>query len=222
MKQESKISRLCESLTVKMADTIPEPVTRAILVSLIEAITEQQEDISEKLDKLLGSHYKNGINYLNDVKVVEDVARRQKWIEAALGEFMNASSLEEKPLMAAKSAFFVGACYFLLGERALALNWYEKAYQLVCDMENRLLRKTKQSPLVNAGLILSFYGSPVYGYRKYQQHKISKHLREFHEKFVTPLSNLLASLNSQVNTPEIAGRRETSYATLLGLLPEEE
>ncbi|HEY7349561.1 MAG TPA: hypothetical protein VH599_14695 [Ktedonobacterales bacterium] len=222
MIQASRIKRLCESLTIKMADTVPEPVTRAILASLVEAVTEQREEINEKLDRLLGSHYKNGINYLNDAKVVEHAARRQKWIEAALSEFMSASSLEEKPLMTAKSAFFVGVCYFLLGERLLALNWYEKAYQTVCDIENALLKKARQNPLINAGLLLSLYGSPVYGYRKFQQYRTRKHLKEFHERFVVPLSDLLSSLNSQVNTRETARQLETSYSGLLELLPEEE
>lgn len=131
MENESKFQKLCKRLIVNAVhNLIPEPVTRTILESLLDVIIEEQNNIDEKISRIMEEPYKSGRDYLIDAMAVEDDNRREEWIKLALQKFISASNLETASLMTAKSQFIVGVCYDLLNERKLALNWYEKAYQL--------------------------------------------------------------------------------------------
>jgi hypothetical protein len=159
------------------------------------------------------------MSYLEDALLVSG-ERRQYWIVAASDEFRKASTIES-PLMAAKAMFFVGVCYNLLGERPLALKWYEQAYEKALSIENALLDKSKKTLLDNVALIslplTSIYGAAWLGYRRHQKNKARQALNDLRE-FLIPLSTLLISYQSNLKTLQTVEQRENNYHYLFSSL----
>ena len=114
---------------------IPERLSGIVLETTLVALQDEQRYISsdEKLDRLIGIHYKNGTDFLSDAKRLQG-ERREGWITKALWEFNSASNVEKEPLQQIKSQFFVGVCYDLLNENPLAMERYEKAYRAASQL----------------------------------------------------------------------------------------
>ena len=152
----SLMEKLCQNLALELLPKlIPEPITRALLETLIGLLDEEQKD-NEQLRKLIGSYYKTGMEYLTDARVVQE-KRREEWIQKALERFVTASEVEDA-ILKAKSQFFVGVCYDLLNERVAAKRWYEKAYESASQQLVRL----KPPALKVVGLKL-VHGTAVVG-----------------------------------------------------------
>jgi tetratricopeptide (TPR) repeat protein len=127
MSFESLMEKLCQNLALELLpNLIPEPITRALLETLI-GLLDQQQKANEQLSKLIGSYYKTGMEYLIDARDVQE-KRKEVWIQQALERFLTASEVEDS-ILKAKSQFYVGVCYDLLNERIVAKRWYEKAFE---------------------------------------------------------------------------------------------
>jgi tetratricopeptide (TPR) repeat protein len=136
MSIESLMEKLCQNLALELLPKlIPEPITRALLETLIGLLDEEQK-ASEQLRKLIGAYYKTGMEYLIDARDVQE-KRREEWIQQALERFITASEVEDA-ILKAKSQFFVGVCYDLLNERIVAKRWYEKAFESASQQLVRL------------------------------------------------------------------------------------
>ena len=136
MSKASLMEDLCAKIALEllprmMVQAIPEPITRILLETLLALLTEEQQS-NDQLNKLVGSYYKTGIEYLTDAKDVQE-KRRDEWIQKALDHFFTASEVEDA-LLQAKSQFYVGVCYDLLNESNPAKRWYEKAYESASQM----------------------------------------------------------------------------------------
>lgn len=218
----SNMNSFCEQLVVKVVTSKTDPITGFLLESFLGLLKEEQESVDQKVDKLIASHYKAGITCLEDAQFATD-ERRQKLIETASDEFRKASTVEV-PLTAAKAMFYVGVCYNLLGEKILALNWYEKAYQASQGIESKLFEKSKSSKLDAAAMIslplTTVYGAAWLMHRKQQKNKARGALLEL-RGFLMPLSNLLIAYKSRLPTLQTTEQREKTYQFLLAALPQE-
>jgi hypothetical protein len=140
------IFKLCKELLKISVDYIPtDPLTKIILKAFIESVSEQTTHMSQKLDRLIGSHYRIGLKCLRDVETVS-VEERGALVREALREFRSASEVEETDLMQMQSKFYVGVCYNLLGQYPTALTWYEDAYRQGCMYEIKLRRSIRPLP----------------------------------------------------------------------------
>jgi tetratricopeptide (TPR) repeat protein len=155
MTVEAKMIELCKNLALELIPkgitaaaathgvTIPPEITRTVLKSFIELLLEEKK-IDDRLDKLLGSYYKDGMEYITQAEKVQQPDRRVRWIEKAIERFTTASNVEKDPLIY-KSQFYIGVCYDLLGEMILAKDSYEKAYRLAYQ---RVIQVTKNAELL--------------------------------------------------------------------------
>jgi hypothetical protein len=144
------MEELCKQLLIKSVGFIPDPTIRSILNYLIQSVSEQAESIDQKLERLIGGYYKTGLSYLKDANSVNG-ARREKWIEDALAQFMHASNVEATEIMQAKSMFYTGACYGLLNEKNTALRWYEQGYETGCKYRQQLMSNMEESWTPSSG-----------------------------------------------------------------------
>lgn len=152
---------------------IPEPITRIVLETLIGALLQEQQNIStnEKLNRLIGKHYKDGTDLLSDAQGLQG-ERREEWIKSALKEFVSASHVEDDALLAAKSQYYVGVCYDLLNEIPSARKWHERAYKAASQLATKWQGRPKQlvqlQPLMNTlSQVLSAHGSTLTIPRRY-------------------------------------------------------
>lgn len=145
MSIDSAMKRLCTDLalkglpkavtTVTTAAGVPIPpeVTRIVLRVFIELITEEESNLSERLETLLGSYYNGAIEFLTDSQYIEKEEVRNAVINRARELFSQASKVEEDPLLMVKSKFYIGVCYALQNEKDAAKRWYEMAFRLASE-----------------------------------------------------------------------------------------
>ena len=213
----SKFGSFCSQfIDVVIDKNVPDPVTGFLLKSFIGLLKEDQETTDQKVDKLIASYYKTGMSYLQDADMVS-AGRRQKLIEAALDEFRKAATLENA-LMAARARAYVAFCYGLLGERDLALAWFEQAYQEGHNLERKLVEKSAASKMDVATIIslplTTIYGAAWLGYRFMQKNRARQALVELH-MFMQSLTNMLVAYQSRLSTLQTTEQREQTYKVLL-------
>jgi hypothetical protein len=199
------IADLCDKLIEVAFHPTPETITRLVLATFISLVIEEQVSINEKLDKIIGSYYKDGLDHLQNARYILDEERKRgsidtarESIDAAKGKFITASNLES-PLLAIKAKFFVGVCFHLLNDKELALKWYEKAYEAGQGLESKLQKKAKFSTIDYVIILipmLTVYGIPLdilyLAYRIYTCRKARRELADLQKELLEPLSNLLA------------------------------
>ena len=206
------VETICRQVITLSASLAPDPITRFILNCLTKMIAEQTESIDQKLDRMIGGYYKTGLNYLRDANIL-DSDRRQKWIEKAIDQFMFASSVESTSSMQAKSKFYAAVCYSLLGERIIALQWYEQAYEMgykqrqeyLCQIQSVTV-KNKASLVSGAGKIGGLHGFIIVGAAvaataaidASRAKKATNQLTNFDNELMIPLKKLLESWPSSL------------------------
>jgi hypothetical protein len=151
MSSEEKMMELCKNLAIELIPKgitavgtahgfpIPPEVTRIVLKSFI-GLLEEQKKIDSRLDKLIGSYYKDGIDNLTDSRLAVNPEERKRLITTAINNFRTAKNVEGT-LLIIKSEFYIGTCYDLLGEINLAQSHHEKAYTLAYQQAMQLTRK---------------------------------------------------------------------------------
>jgi hypothetical protein len=133
---EIELDKLLKELLKAATEFIPDPATRNILKAVIESMTKQTlrtdqklERIEQKLDRLIGQHYKNGLAYLRDASLVSEHLRGT-WINKALEEFIHAVNTETLLPTLVEANCYVGICYDLLGQPKASTGYYAEAYQM--------------------------------------------------------------------------------------------
>ncbi len=111
-----------------IAGPIAKPILKELVNVAFEQMSHQTSKIDQKLDQLIKVHYKVGIDSLRDAALVDERMRELRLLDA-LRQFNEAANLEIEVVRQARSMFFVGVCYTLLGQHPAALRWYEDAYQ---------------------------------------------------------------------------------------------
>lgn len=123
------VSKLCKELLKISLDLVPaDPIMKHLLRSLIDSVSEQTKRTDLKLDQLIDAPFKNGLHFLTSADVIINPISRQKHIEDALAQFVDASSKAVAENAKAQSMFYAGVCYTLLSEPIAALHMFEKAY----------------------------------------------------------------------------------------------
>lgn len=216
MENESKFQKLCKRLIINgVHNLIKEPITKTILESILDVIIDEQDNISEKINALVEEPYKSGCDYLTDALTVEG-AWRDELIKLALQKFITASNLETT-LTAAKTQVIVGACYELLNEQELALNWYEKAYKfawLLTLKETKLADSKKVDKAISylkIGLALytfpelyifsKLFGKDAGSPKSFMMKILGKNKGKINEEYYTflaSMSDLLRTRNSKL------------------------
>lgn len=107
-----------------------------------------------KLEKLIASPYKDGLEHLKIAGSANLEHIRQYELTKASERFLTASTVD-RPLIAAKARFLAGVCYQLLGEKDTALDQYREAYeQGQQEIVKRLQKLTLTKKVVrNSGLL---------------------------------------------------------------------
>jgi hypothetical protein len=106
------------------------------------AADEQAVTVDNKLDRLIGLHYRAGKKWLEEANNQTRLLVKQQYIEHALEAFINASVIEA-PANAARAEAYVGTCHGLLGRPDLKN--FETAYPAFLRAESQLLDATRPS-----------------------------------------------------------------------------
>lgn len=152
MSIQGLIAELAKWATDEIA---PRPLN-VVLRYLIDQVVEQGESIS-RLEKMLGQHITNpfraGAIYLEEANSAFDEQSQRDNLKKAIDSFIAVAQLDttDFPLVAVKSQFYIGVCYDLLGERGVAIRWYERSYKSALDEADKTSAVLKKP----AGLIKS-------------------------------------------------------------------
>ena len=152
------------------------------------------------------------MNYLCEIKYIENAALREDTIKKALNEFMHAVQVEE-PFTAVTAEFYIGVCYALLNENQSALRWYERSYLsadfLSLDLSERIHRPEDDINLTNFLLAISLVGAPLGAYRIYKRIKESERIENtFHEvcDFKDLMEDLISSFIGEAEMQQLKDR----------------
>src|SRR5262249_11177101 len=107
------------------------PFNPFIAIALLLKIAkdfEREMAVDKKLDTLIASSYKDGLEHLKSAGSASSDNTRQYELSIASQRFLTASTVE-RPLIAVKAKFLAGVCYELLGEKGTALRMYKEAYE---------------------------------------------------------------------------------------------
>jgi hypothetical protein len=110
-----------------------------VLLLLYDAIAaeERAASLDNKLDRLIGMHYRAGKKWLEEASNQEALSIKQQYIERALEAFVNASVIEA-PMNAARAEGYVGTCHGLLGRPDLRN--FENSYSAFLAIEHTYLQ----------------------------------------------------------------------------------
>lgn len=111
-------------------------VAGLVVDSLVDAAESEQElaAIEAKIDRLIGMHYRAGHKWLLEARNQRILSVKQQYIQNAMGAFVNAVSIADLPLNAARAETYIGVCHGLLNRPDLPN--YEAAYKLCLRIED--------------------------------------------------------------------------------------
>ena len=107
--------------------------------------------VSKKLDTLIASSYKDGLEHLKIAESASFDNTRKYELSIASQRFLTASTVE-RPLIAAKAKFLAGVCYELLGEKDTALGRYKEAYE---EGQQEIIERLKKLALIKKAVFRS-------------------------------------------------------------------
>jgi hypothetical protein len=138
---DTSLDSLCDRLVTKVSGR----AAGAVVGLLIQVLTEEEDkldNIDKKLGKLIRAYFNTGMNYLEEIKRLQDPQRKADALSQAQHQFMMASEVEA-PFFAVKAQFYTGVCFLLMGEESSGRHWIEKSYLSASALEEPFLEASK-------------------------------------------------------------------------------
>lgn len=150
---ESHFTAVCKRFAVLAATGVPggeltpEVVEELVgmlvdrLKAFVRAVFGKLDEIDQKVTQLLEAKYKTGFIHLESAQTTNSSVSRLHYLQEAAVDFENASN-EVEARLAPVALFYAGLCRDLLGDSAVAMKRYERAFDAAWDYERKAWEKT--------------------------------------------------------------------------------
>jgi len=204
---------ICSSILALSDKLASDPATKlvvTVLKTILEVRQKEKENqeraaINQKLDRLIGFHYKSASDLLvQATHGIQEEKRKTKWIEDAAKRFTDAANvldtsdvLDSDSFMTTKSRFYAGTCYSMIKEPVSAKIEYEAAYKKGHEQWEQSCQEIER------------LRSLALGRGKSRAKEMENRLVDFYQQFMEPLKRLIEN-----RPPTSDNAASTSYSTV--------
>jgi hypothetical protein len=112
-------------ILISLLSGTPDP--SKIVSVLIGAASQENHD--DGVERIIGTPYKNGLDYLQYYSAAHFPEDRRNYAGIALQNFTSAHNIEKDYLRIARAEIYISSVFRLLGDHAQTIHWAEEAYK---------------------------------------------------------------------------------------------